>query len=75
MRRMDEFRIITNEMVQNRDLKEEFARKFAKQQRWLNNPTLNCLTLRKLGKKFEKSSKKKKKVQTSSPVENLFRGK
>ena len=71
----DEFRIITNEMVQYRDLKEEFARKFAKQQRRLNNPTLNCLILRKLGKKFEKSSKKKKKVQTSSPVENLFRGK
>ena len=33
-------------MVQNRDLKEEFAGNFAKQQRWLNNPTLNSVNLR-----------------------------
>ena len=36
-------------MVKNRELKEEFGGNFAKQQKWLNNPTLNSVTLRKMG--------------------------
>ena len=55
-------------MVQKRDLKEGFARNFAKQQRWLNNSTLNGTTLRIL----EDFQKEEKKVQYGSPFENLF---
>ena len=44
-------------MVQKRDLKEEFAGNFAKQQKWLNNPTLNSATLR-IWEEFQKRGKK-----------------
>ena len=46
-------------MVQNRDLKDEFAGNFVKQQRWLNNLTLNSVTLR-IWEEFQKEEKKKK---------------
>ena len=55
-------------MVHNRDLKEGFTGNFAKQQRWLNNPRLNSVTLRI----WEEFQKEERKVHYGSPVENLF---
>ena len=49
-------------MVQKCDLKEEFAGNFAKQQRWLNNPTLNSVTLR-IWEEFQKRREKKSSEQ------------